>query len=119
MTNQEAERILNPATSREALLPYALDCQHRMALLDEACRVACAALRGPQWISVKERLPENEDFVFVAVTGKYRNIRFDHAVEIGAYYSESGWELEPWPMWENPGVTHWMPLPNAPEEGTV
>ena len=78
MTNQEAERILNPATSREALLPYALDCQHRIALLEEACRVACAALRGPQWISVKERLPENEDFVFVEVTGKYRNIRFDN-----------------------------------------
>ena len=55
----------------------------------------------------------------MAVTGQYRNIRFDHAVEIGAYYSESGWELEPWPMWENPGVTHWMSLPEPPEEGTV
>lgn len=104
MTNQEAERILNPATSREALLPYALDCQHRMALLDEACRVACASLRGPQWISVKERLPDEKQRVLV------------RCKTVG---TTVGWRL--WGEWMTDlgdggsEVTHWMPLPDAPE----
>lgn len=36
MTNEEAARILDPATSAEALRPYALDCVMRMAVVEEA-----------------------------------------------------------------------------------
>ena len=51
--------------------------------------------------------------MLVKVSGAYRNIHFEDAVEIGAYYgAEDGWELEAWPEWEEPGVTAWMPLPD-------
>lgn len=45
MTNEEAARILDPATSAEALRPYALDCVMRMAVVEEACRMGAEALR--------------------------------------------------------------------------
>ena len=44
MTNQEAAYILDPETTRQALAPYALDCQARMAVVNEACAVAAKAL---------------------------------------------------------------------------
>ena len=46
MTNEEAARILDPATSAEALRPYALDCVMRMAVVEEACRMGAEVLKG-------------------------------------------------------------------------
>ena len=46
MTKEEAARILDPATSAEALRPYALDCVMRMAVVEEACRMCAEALRA-------------------------------------------------------------------------
>lgn len=57
MTNQEAAYILDPETTRKALAPYALDCQARMAVVNEACAVAAKALRETGWISVKDKMP--------------------------------------------------------------
>lgn len=45
MTREEAAYILDPETTREALLPYALDGPMRLAVVEEACRVAVKALR--------------------------------------------------------------------------
>lgn len=45
MTNEEAARILDPATSAEALRPYELDCVMRLAVVEEACRMGAEALR--------------------------------------------------------------------------
>ena len=45
MTTEEAARILDPATSAEALRPYALDCVMRMAVVEEACRMDEETLR--------------------------------------------------------------------------
>lgn len=45
MTKAEAARILDPETSREALLPYAYDGPRRLAVVEEACRMGAAALR--------------------------------------------------------------------------
>lgn len=47
MTNEQAARILDPETSREALSPYAEDCRARLAVMEEACRIAAKALRVP------------------------------------------------------------------------
>ena len=33
-----------------------------------------------------------------------------------AYDDDSGWFLEAWPDWDQPTVTHWMPLPEPPKE---
>ena len=67
-----------------------------------------------EWISVKDRLPENEDFVLVSVTGRFHHIKFENAPDIASFCRE-GWILESCPEWSNPGVTHWMPLPEMPK----
>ncbi len=70
MTIEEAIRILDPETSKEALQPYAYDSHQRRKVVDEACRVAVAELNKRQWISVKVRLPKAEEEVLVAVFHK-------------------------------------------------
>ena len=45
MKPEEAAYILDPETSREALRPYLYDPERRIKVVEEACRVAVAALR--------------------------------------------------------------------------
>lgn len=109
--------------------------------------------KAPRWISVKDRIPDNEVDVMVCVTRKHysdpskyirfvakafhtdgrtntedsqyiwdtENIDMDYDEESDAYVIPEGW-------WESVEyseefsaiddfVTHWMPLPEAPEEG--
>ena len=58
------------------------------------------------WISVSDRLPENEDKVLCCTLAKNgtRNI-------ILGYYSGR------WCVGMNNNVTHWMPLPALPDAG--
>lgn len=69
-----------------------------------------------EWISVKDRLPENDDIVMVIASGKFGNITLVNAFELATYSIDEGWILEMWPEWEDPKVTYWMPLPQ-PTEG--
>ena len=94
----------------------------------EAHRVAISALRQRdvtdtnvgKWISVKDRLPDYMGEVLVIVSGKpHENITLDGAYEIAEYDPVEGWILEMWPEWCSGVVTHWMPLPEPPEEGAV
>lgn len=69
-----------------------------------------------KWISVNERLPEIGDY---SVLGFFRpgGVDMIHVQEyfkdITAGISESGEQL--YTKWYLPqGVTHWMPLPDAP-----
>ncbi len=48
MTTQEAILILDPATTRKALEPYVYDPKRRIHVVEQACLVACAALRAQQ-----------------------------------------------------------------------
>ena len=86
----------------------------------EAHSVAISALRQqehPQWISVKDRLPDYMGEVLVIVSGKpHENITLDGAYEIAEYDPVEGWILEMWPEWCSGVVTHWMPLPEPPED---
>lgn len=72
-----------------------------------------AALREkvPQWVSVEDRLPEawkNEDDVLV----NYMIYSPYFGVDVGNYHKEAGmWLCMALPC----TVTHWMPLPGAPE----
>ena len=75
-----------------------------------------AALREkvPQWISVEDRLPEawknEEDNTLI----NYMIYSPYFGVDIGNYHKEAGtWLCMALPC----TVTHWMPLPGAPEEG--
>ena len=74
-----------------------------------------AALREkvPRWISVEDRLPEawkNEDGVLV----NYMIYTPEFGADIGNYHAkDKRWLCMAIPC----TVTHWMPLPGAPEEG--
>ena len=73
-----------------------------------------AALREkvPQWISVEEKLPA--DYI------KRYLIAFKDAggsiVDAARYIPGLGWECCNWEVPQGL-ITHWMPLPEAPEEG--
>lgn len=74
-----------------------------------------------KWISVKERLPDDEkdgETVLAVVSGKpHENITLCYALMTAGYFPGEGWVVNEYPEWENPTITHWMPLPEPPEEG--
>lgn len=64
---------------------------------------------GNAWIPCSERLPEDEELVLT-----YKNERF----EVQEYEKgRNGWISGGW-FWSLGTVTHWMPLPEPPKEGT-
>ena len=66
----------------------------------------------PQWVSVEERLPIDR-------LKKYL-VAFRDAggpiVDMARYFPSDGWTCDNWDVPQNL-ITHWMPLPEAPEEG--
>lgn len=63
----------------------------------------------PRWIPVKEKLPEDGKNVLVHVTNPagWWNVDVDWRTEGGwAVNADSDWHI----------VTHWMPMPEPPEE---
>lgn len=64
------------------------------------------------WIPVEERLPEDDDFVLVTVTGIYNALTFSSAIQLASYCKDDGWFIEGYPDWENPNVSAWRPLPD-------
>jgi hypothetical protein len=106
--------------TEEDPLPCKLNCKERLGLhaadLIERLTAENAALREkvPQWISVEDRLPEawknEEDNTLI----NYMIYSPYFGVDIGNYHKEAGtWLCMALPC----TVTHWMPLPGAPEEG--
>ena len=98
-------------TTKEAI--EAIKCNwpdSRYTILREALDMAISALRQqeskPQWISVKDRMPEPKE--------KAICLNRHGDMMIGTY-TEWGWMFPCY--YEKP--THWMPLPDIPEEGTV
>lgn len=75
-----------------------------------------AALREkvPQWISVEEKLPTDHLKRYL--------IAFKDAggsiVDAARYIPGLGWECYNWDVPQKL-ITHWMPLPDAPEEGAI
>ncbi len=105
MTIKEAILILDPETSEEALQPYAYDSHQRRKVVDEACRVAVDELRKRQWISVKDRLPENRGKVLI-YSQEYgvREGFYDMPIQrfiLGLDFTSP---------------THWQPMPEPPKE---
>ena len=101
MTIEEAIRILDPETSREALQPYAYDNYQRHKVVEEACRVAVKELRRRQWISVEDKLPKSYTQVITST---------NHGLVCMNGLNEHG-EFDNYPC----EITHWRELPEPPE----
>ena len=112
---QELEKILeeidrekkNVALSTKHTTAYVL-AQIRMA---ERIEEIIRKHMNDGWISVDERLPENDDFVLVTVTGIYNALTFSDAIQLASYCKGDGWFVEGYPDWENPNISAWRPLP--------
>lgn len=81
----------------------------------DALEFALTALRSmpettkPGWISVKERLPKDFDQALVYDGDKHYPIGICHKGESGIWHSDMAYGMGT--------ITHWMPLPEPPEEG--
>ncbi len=98
-----------------------LGCGHEHNCSTSGCaiiREAIEVLRDASWISVADRLPDDDVMVLCIVSGRPQtNITLDEAMEIASHSRTEGWIVETWPEWDDPTVTYWMPLPEPPEEG--
>ena len=101
MTIDRAIEILNP--------------EHRenydgLDEVNEACRMGMEALERTRWIPCSERLPETngKDASYLVYVPSFG------AVDIADYHPD----VDEWTFMCLPvTVTHWMPLPEPPEEG--
>ena len=84
------------------------------ASLIERLTAENAALREkvPQWISVEERLPIDRLKMYLVA---FRDT-FGPIVDMASYFPSDGWTCDNWVVPQK-SITHWMPLPGAPEEG--
>ncbi|EMM7795440.1 DUF551 domain-containing protein [Klebsiella oxytoca] len=73
-----------------------------------------------KWIPVSERMPEDDDFVYI-----WPRPDFGVELHVGQYCERShkggGWYAQVYEQnygieWHPITVTHWMPLPAAPQE---
>ena len=46
------------------------------------------------WYTPDEKLPEDECFVVVTISGKTKNITYDHALTTGQFFYGEGWLFE-------------------------
>ena len=120
MTREEAIRILDPATTGEALaeIEYYNGFSGKTAAVhavSDACILAVAALREQEerrWIPVTERLPE---------IGQKCLIANSEIVVRGWLRPDGVWKTgvssdELWSKFSLYPPTHWMPLPELPEK---
>ena len=84
----------------------------------QGCRLireAVDKLCGMEWIDPAVELPTNDDTVLVIASGKpHENHTLMNAQCTGTYSESGGWMIDEFPEWENPQVSHWMPLPEMP-----
>lgn len=124
MTGQEivqALRVCSRRTDAQTCAKCPLfdseDCMGDMMVgaadLIERLTAENAALREkvPQWISVEDRLPiDRLSKYLVAFRDAGGSI-----VDMARYFPSDGWTCDNWEVPQNL-ITHWMPLPEAPEE---
>lgn len=82
----------------------------------DVTRLAAEAAVERDWISVEDRLPEDDGDVLAIVSGyPTPNITLEDVLVVAAFCEGEGWYIEEYPDWDNPIITYWMPLPEPPE----
>lgn len=46
------------------------------------------------WYTPEEKLPEEDVFTIVTISGKIYNVTYDHAFAIATYYKNEGWVFD-------------------------
>ena len=96
-------------------------CHMLTEMIDDASTVSTAR-NG--WISVKDRLPSDEQEVLVIAhgwdgrlvyVGSHKRVESQKSWLTGITNKSSEWSLWGWSYLKEPMVTHWMPLPEMPE----
>ena len=83
------------------------------------------------WISVKERMPQKGEKVLLYIPEregcKQHGMRIGEVGKVEGYTKGehnfwerivygSDWRVSGWSYFEEPIITHWMPLPDAPDQ---
>lgn len=78
-----------------------------------------------EWISVEERLPTVYDDYLVAIKQKYPEEKdYEYNTDMALFvgwggYIDDKWDtVHDWIEGQETHITHWMPLPEPPEEET-
>lgn len=76
---------------------------------------------GMKWISVEERLPEDGDAYLVVVKEKRKNktdwdVHVDVALNYRSYIDGYWDTFNDWCEGQEVHISHWMPLPDPPED---
>lgn len=99
-----------------------LGCGHEHNCSIEGCaiiRAAVEALEKTKWHKSNERLPDDQsdgEIVLAVASGRYKNVTLIDAIQLAGYFPGEGWVLDEFPVMDKPSVSHWMPLPEMPEE---
>jgi hypothetical protein len=98
------------------LAGYKVAQEHAHAALEEAeariqelqDQIAGVSKAMPQWISVKDRLPEENLGLLLVYNSRLKKIGT-------SYWSEGIWCGGTWPV-TSQFITYWMPIPELPKE---
>lgn len=69
-----------------------------------------------EWISVKDKLPPEDESVLVVVHECSEAFEPISLVEISSYSHDFDFDLTDLPIGGVVDITHWMPLPEPPKE---
>lgn len=104
---REVEKMLKVAQFKEAvnLIEQAADAIEELTRENESLAKSvneASEILRKRWIPVAEQLPSEDGFTLI----------FTAHGNPGVCYFTNGW----WGGYDKDGITHWMPLPEPPEE---